>query len=78
MAGSVTGAQFGSTTGAGIGVTAGLVLAVLDDPVVKSKISILIDKLQKRGIKVSESWLTQKLLTEQALRTAKGVKEGEK
>lgn len=77
IAGTVAGSTFGTTAG-GIGTGVGLILGIIDDPIVKSKIAILLNKLQKEGVKIPVNSAIRRLLGEQTLRVAKEVKEGEK
>lgn len=73
--GSLTGGMIGGGDLAAIGATGGLVLAVLDDPVVKAKLAIVLNKLQKKGVTINENRAIMRLLSAQALKTADTIED---
>ena len=70
-AGTIAGTALGSTEA---GAAAGLILGVIGDPIVKSKLAIVLNKLQKKGINVKESAVLRNLLLEE---TSRLVDKGE-
>ena len=73
------GAVLGGATGGGelaaLTATGGLVLGVLDDPVFKSKLAIVLNKLQKKGVKINENKAIMALLGEKAITSNTGESE---
>lgn len=53
IGGAAGGSLTGDIVGTGIGATAGLIISVFDDPIVKAKLSIVLNKLVENGIKIS-------------------------
>ena len=72
-AGSVAGGMAGGPKFAAAGAASGLVLGILDDPVFKSKLAIVINKLQKKGVNINENRAVRNLLLERGLTTANEI-----
>lgn len=64
--GGLVASAFGPEAAAA-GTIIGLTASVLGDPVVKSKLAIVLNKLQKKGVEISENRAIKRLLAEQAI-----------
>ena len=75
--GGVVGGMVGGPEIAAAAAASGVILGILDDPIVKSKIAIVLDKLQKQGVDIPNDRAIKRLLAEQALEKTPTATQGE-
>ena len=75
--GGVVGGMVGGPEVAAAAAASGVIFGILDDPIVKSKIAIVLDKLQKQGVDIPNDRAIKRLLAEQVLEKTPTETHGE-
>lgn len=67
--GALIGHAIGGADSVALATSAGLILGVLDDPLVKTKLAIVLNKMQKKGLDINEKNAFVRLMLEESARS---------